>query len=152
MKYPDEINVKGLLKSREDQTVEYRKPSYTSVQALASIFDNTLVRIPNYRYAVNAKRSLSVFGYENRYSGKQIVTVWFDDKTPSESNQKSTTNFTIYYGNFQNPVYVDLREALVYDIAENNWEKKGSVYEFKNIPVYDSPVLIADRSIILIEE
>lgn len=28
------------------------------------------------------------------------------------------------------------------------WSKSGSVYEFNNIPVYDSPVLIADKSLL----
>jgi hypothetical protein len=150
MKYPDEMNVKGLLKSREDQTVEYRRPSYFAVQAMASIFDNALERIPNYRYAANAKRSLSVFGYENRYSGKQVVTIWFDDQIPSDSNKKSNTNFTFYFGSFDEPVYVDLRTGAVYEIPQKNYTKKGSVFEFKNIPIYDSPILIADKSVVLI--
>jgi len=33
MKYPDEMNAKGLLKSRVDQTVEYAKPAYVTVHS-----------------------------------------------------------------------------------------------------------------------
>ncbi len=152
MKYPDEINVKGLLKSREDQTVEYRKPSYYAVQALASIFDNTLERISHYMYETNTNRSLSLFGYENVYSGAQVATIWFDDEIPSDSNEKSKVDITFYAGQFENPVYVDLRTAAVYEIPAKNWSKQGSVYSFKNIPVYDSPVLIADKSVVMIEK
>ena len=151
MKYPDEMNMKGLLKSCDDQTVEYRKPAYFAAQALASIFDNTLQRIPQYAYKTNANRSLSLFGYENIHSGEQVVTVWFDDAIPSDSNEKSTVDFTFYAAKITDPVYVDLRTATVYEIAMNNWSKQGSVYEFSHIPVYDSPILIADQDVILIK-
>jgi hypothetical protein len=152
MKYPNQMNVKGLLKSREDQTVEYAKPSYFAVQALASVFDCTLERIPHYQFNAATNRSLSLFGYENRNSGQQVVTIWFDDKVPSDCNRKTTVDFTFYDGMYQEPVYVDLREATVYRISRKNWTKNGSVYEFKNIPVYDSPILIADRSLIIMEQ
>lgn len=35
---------------------------------------------------------------------------------------------------------------------ENQWSKSGSVYEFKNIPVYDSPVLIAEKTLLKISK
>jgi hypothetical protein len=47
---------------------------------------------------------------------------------------------------------VDLRNGEVYEIPEKNWSRKGSAYTFKDIPVYDSPVLIADKSLILIQD
>ena len=36
----------------------------------------------------------------------------------------------------------------VYKIPDDNWEKSGNQYRFKNIPVYDAPILIADLSLI----
>ena len=81
-----------------------------------------------------------------------MITVWFDDEIPVDSNDKTLTNFTCYSGNFDEPVYVDLRETLVYEIPEKNRIKNGSVYEFTNIPVYDSPILIADKSLILVDQ
>ncbi len=152
MKYPAGMNIKGLLKSRDDQTVEYAKPAYVAVQALASIFDHTLERIPGYAFNSDNKRSLSLFGYENRYSGLQGVTVWFDDLIPSDTNEMTKVDFTFYAGIFEKPILVDLRQARVYDIPDRNWSQNGTVYEFTDIPVYDSPVLIADKSLILIRD
>jgi hypothetical protein len=37
MKYPDEMNRKGLLHSREDQTVEYAKPACRGEEVTARI-------------------------------------------------------------------------------------------------------------------
>ena len=50
--------------------------------------------------------------------------------------------------NFEDPVYVDIISGNIYDIPESAVEKKGGTFTFKNIPVYDSPVLIADKSLI----
>jgi hypothetical protein len=36
----------------------------------------------------------------------------------------------------------------VHDIPATQWSKKGNTYIFKDIPIYDAPVLIADRSLI----
>lgn len=151
MKYPDEMNIKGLIKANDDKTVDYLKPSYFAVQAMASVFDHTLVRIPQYSYKESATRSLAVFAYANKSSDKQIITAWFDDEIPVENNEKTMTDFVCYSGNFDDPVYVDLRETTVYEIPDENWSKNGSVYEFVDIPVYDSPILIADKSLVLVD-
>ena len=150
MNYPDEINRKGLLHATEEQTVDHVKPAYYAVQHLTSIFDNTLERINNYSYQADNERSMSLFAYQNKYDNDQVVTIWFDDEIPSDSNDKKNINFTFHQGAFNEPVYVDLRTGDVYQIPEKNWKKEGSAHEFKNIPVYDSPILITDKSNVLI--
>lgn len=150
MKYPDEMNRKGLLHANEDKTVAYRKPAYYAVQNLASVFDHQLKRIPSYGYVSDNKQSISLFGYENKASGKQVITFWFDDETPSDNNEKTSVDFTFPNGNFDEPVYVDLHSGKVYEIPENNYSYSGTQYKFEDMPVYDSPVLIADRSTLLI--
>ena len=151
MNYPDEINRKGLLHATEEQTVGHVKPAYYAVQHLTSIFDNTLQKIENYAYQANNQQSMSVFAYENKYTNQQVVTIWFDGDIPSDSNEKTKIDFTFYQGQFTDPVYVDLRTGDVYEIPAKNRSQKGSTYTFEDIPVYDSPVLIADKSLVLME-
>ncbi|MBD3377107.1 hypothetical protein GF406_18910 [candidate division KSB1 bacterium] len=152
MKYPDEMNIKGLIKANDDKTVDYLKPSYYAIQAMASIFDDRLERISNYSYKEDVNRSLAFFGYKNKSSDRQVLTLWFDDDIPKDNNQKTLMNFTCYEGNFEDPVYIDLRETKVYEIPDDKWSVHGSVYEFKDIPVYDSPVIVADKSLIMIKQ
>jgi len=151
MNYPDEINRKGLLHATEEQTVDHVKRAYYAVQHLTSIFDNTLQKIDSYAYQANNQQSMSVFAYENKYTNQQVVTLWFDGDIPSDSNSKTKVDFTFYQGQFDDPVYVDLRTGEVFEIPAKNWSKKGATYQFKEIPVYDSPVLIADKSNVIIE-
>ncbi len=148
MKYPDEMNCKGLLRSREDQTVERTKPAYSVLQNLAAIFDDRLQRIPHYAWRTNATTSLSVFGYENRFTGRQVVTVWQDSEIPSDRIEKTGVDFTFFAGNFDQPVYVDLREGKVYEISPSHWSGRGTACAFRGMPCYDSPILIADTSLI----
>ncbi len=151
MKYPDEMNRKGLLKARDDRTVEYPKPAYFAVQNLASVFDDRLTRIGDYPFEIRpADLPLSVYGYEHKGSGGQIVTVWFHDQIPSNENAKMPVDFVFSRGRFTQPVYVDLRTGAVYEIPPTLREHEGDVHRFKAIPCYDSPILIADKQTLFV--
>lgn len=142
----------GLLRANEDKTVAYRKPSYFAVQHLTAIFDNSLSRIRNYPYTARTDSSLSVFAYRKEHTDEQVVTLWIDSSIPSNSNEKSLVDFSFSRGQFTDPVYVDLRKGTVYSIPDDQWHRNGTEYRFKGIPVYDSPILIADRSTIPLKQ
>ncbi len=144
-------NRKGLLRANDNKEVEKVKPAYYSVQNVTSIFDYSLRSLDNYSYQANNDRSVSLYGIENIHSKKQMVAVWFDAAIPSDSKKKTEMDFTFYQGQFTEPVYVDLRTGEVFEIPAKNWSKKGATYQFKEIPVYDSPVLIADKSLLLFD-
>src|SRR5690606_37508130 len=139
-------------KANKDNSVDYLKPSYYAFQNITSVFDHSLERIPNYPYSTNANISLSVFGYQMKNFDYQVITIWDDSDTPNNSTEKTQFDFEFSKGNFTDPVYVDMRTGEVYDIPKADWEKRGAFYKFKNIPVYDSPILIAEKSIIRIKD
>jgi hypothetical protein len=151
MKYPDEMNAKGLLKSREDQTVEYAKPAYHAVQNLTSIFDDNLTRAKNFNYTATTNQSISVFAYQDKENGFHIITIWLDVNIPSDSNAGTMVDFTFANVLFEQPVYVDLRTGAVFEIPESAYSVKGNEYTFTLVPCYDSPILIADRSNIYLQ-
>jgi hypothetical protein len=146
MKYPDEMNSKGVLKSRDDQTVERPKTTYSVLQYVSSTFDDRLERIPEYQYTLPVDTAYSLFAYRHQQTGEQLLTVWLHNGIPQTDNRKLLTDIHIPDGKFSDPVYVDLLSGAVYRIPKNRWTRKGSAYEFRKIPVYDSPVLITDKS------
>ncbi len=83
------------------------------------------------------------------FSGKQAVTLWYGNRKPNLSTDKERVTLKVYNGNFQSPVWVDLRTGGIFELPENTWNKEGNTYYFNQIPVYDSPVLIIDKSLIL---
>lgn len=141
------LNIKGLIQS--DITLKALRPktAFYTVQNIASVFDNTLERIPNYKIEVSTKESISLFAYQNKSTEKQIVTIWLDGNIPNNSFETKTTEVTIENGNFKKPVWIDLFSGRIFKIPTSNWSKNEKVYKFK-IPVYDSPILIADLSLI----
>ncbi|MFD3538559.1 hypothetical protein ACFWUQ_03555 [Streptomyces sp. NPDC058662] len=144
--YPSKINSKGLLRTNTDKTIRYAKPSYYAVQTVASVFDSTVKPLPGYRWSATPNTSLTVQAFAKRDTGRQIVGVWSGATKPSESTTRTATDLTFTGGNFADPVYVDVHTGAVHDIPDANWSVQNGTYTFTDIPVHDSPVLIADRS------
>ncbi|MGB3850534.1 MAG: beta-galactosidase, partial [Tunicatimonas sp.] len=144
-------NTKGLIKSDLDRNFVALKESYGAYQHTTAIFDHRLKRIPNYAYTVDSDSSLSVFAYQSKFD-RQVVVLWKDSQNPTNSNAKSPMTFEFPAGNFDTPVLVDLRTGQVYELTASSWKKNGTHYTFENIPVYDSPVLIADQSLVSLIE
>jgi hypothetical protein len=145
---PPVLNMKGLIQSDLDKTAVRPKVAYYAVQNLTSVFDNRLELIPGFRFTTTAKESISLFGYQQKAGKRQVVSVWLDSKTPTNLFKTTPIDITIENGNFTAPVWVDLLTGKAYEIPKSSWKKSGSTYTFNNVPVYDSPVLIAEKSII----
>jgi hypothetical protein len=159
------LNVKGLIQSDSTKQALRPKVAYYAVQNVASIFDNTLERIKKvehsysvdgtsaneYRYSKNTDRSTALYGYRNKATGKQLYTIWMDENIPTNAAVTKKITFSFSNGNFDQPVYVDIITGAVYEIPSTQWSKKGNTYTFKDIPVYDAPVVIADKTLISVK-
>jgi hypothetical protein len=136
---------KGLLATRNDGSVKQPKPAYHAVQNVTSVFDCQMNRVRDFAYDASAKSPLSVYGYRHSPSGGAVVTVWFRGAIPSNDNTKTPVDFTFDKVQFTEPVYVDMRTGAVYSIPASIYSKEGGAWRFRQIPCYDSPILIADR-------
>ena len=146
------INRKGLLHINDDRTVDHVKEAYKAVQNITAIFDNTLRRIDGYDCAVTGgsdKGAFATFGYR-KPNGKQVVTLWRSSDRPGEREETEQVTLTIAKGDFDDPVWVEMMTGKVYQIPKSSWTKSGSQYTFRNVPVADAPVLVADRSAIVL--
>ncbi|MGG1515955.1 hypothetical protein ABE504_11120 [Paenibacillus oryzisoli] len=154
-------NTKGIVESASDNGAVRPKIAYYAIQHVTSIFDHTLERLTTLKhthhiaargsrpaYSLNTDRSISVYGYRNKDTQKQLYAMWADDAIPREENELKCLEFSVENGNFDDPVYVDMITGGVYEIPAAQWRREGNIYTFKNIPVYDSPILVADRTLI----
>jgi len=161
------LNVKGLLMSDSTKRVIKPKLAYHAVQHVASIFDNSLERIQNIRQTHNSNLvpsnpddiamtkstdlGFAVYGYRHTESKLNVFTIWKNENIPTNSIEKQNCNVSFANANFKEPVYVDIITGEVYKIPADKWKKEGPKYSFRDIPIYDGPVLIADKSLILIQ-
>jgi hypothetical protein len=140
------MNYKGLLATNPDQTVAYVKPAYYAAQTIFAIFDDTLPRVKDYAFSTTALRGVALSGYRRERDGAQVVALWFNDAPPADANGVSLANVTLPAGKFTEPVLVDVRTSTVYALPKANWtqSEKGAV--FRALPIYDSPMLIAEKA------
>jgi hypothetical protein len=144
-----QMNYFGLLAAREDppeKTVDHVKPAYYAAQNVFAIFDDSLVRVPTFQCTASVPNSLAAFAYKNKNTGAQIVALWFNDAMPLDSNSKTLADLALTGIRFHNPVYVDLYTGKVYALPK---PKHGS--SFKQVPLYDAPILIAEKTAVPID-
>ncbi len=144
------MNYKGLLGTNPDQTVSHVKPAYYAAQTVFAIFDDSLARMPDYASASTALRALTLSGYRRATDGAQVVAFWFADAPPADANGVSLADLTLKAGRFSDPVLVDVRTSTVYALPKGSWSQSTSGTVFRALPVYDSPMLIAERAVLRI--
>ncbi len=144
---PVRMNHKGLLATNPDQEIVRVKAVYPAAQALFSIFDDRLKRLPNYPFTSTALRGLGLAGYQHE-DGGQVVALWFNDAPPTDANGVTPAVITLAAGRFREPVLVDLRTCLVYEVPPGTWQQDAGGVTFRNLPMYDSPLLIAEKAVV----
>lgn len=145
------MNYKGLLATNPDKTIAYAKPAYYAARHVFTIFDDTLRRLPDYAFTSTALRAVALSGYAREMDGAQVVALWFGDAPPAESNGVSLVDITLANGRFTEPVLVDLLTGKVYVLPKDRWTSSGNGTVFSGVPVYDAPVLIAEKSVLSLE-
>jgi len=139
------LNTKGLIQSDITMAAIRPKVAYYAIQNLAAIFDNNLVLNPGFKYSTSSTESMSVFGYYHQPTKTPLVALWFDGNNVTNSFKTTPVSFTVENVSFNIPVWVDLMTGGIYEIPKSQWSKSGSSCTF-NIPMYDSPVLITEKS------
>lgn len=139
-------NAKGLLSIHEDKSVAYAKPSYFAAQHVYAVFDDTAVLDGSFTGSSNASKSITLHGWRKQPGGFSIVAAWFNGAPVTETNDFTPVDFQFQGVRFKTPVYVDLRTGEVREIPASAWTQTENGASFRSIPVYDSPILIADKA------
>jgi hypothetical protein len=123
------------------------KLAYYAAQSVFAIFGDPLVRVPDYPFTTTALRGVALTGYATA-AGSQLAAYWFSDAPPAEANGVNLITLRLPKARFTEPVLVDLRTSTVYALPKDSWtqDDKGAV--FTDLPAYDSPLLLAERSLI----
>jgi hypothetical protein len=117
---------------------------------MVSVFNDALERIPDYRCEVQCSRAVAVFGHKDVKSGQQVCVFWDKSDVPSDCSDTVNATLTIRGGSFQEPVWVDTITGGVYAIPEEKIIVEAGKVVFKDIPVYDAPTFITDKSLLTI--
>jgi len=143
-----EINRKGLLRAAADKKVAKIKLAYYSVQNVVAVFDDTLERIIEPAVAVTCDKPMACFAYRNKTTGKVLVVLWDKSDTPTDSFVTRPACIELEGLAIREPVWVDLVSGRIYEIPADRVMVAGQSTVFEGIPVYDAPVLLAERDLI----
>ncbi len=139
----------GLVKTDKQYRLLKVKIAYYAVQNVVAVFDDTLERVPDYPCEVQCPRATAFYAYRHKPTGGHALTFWDKSGVPSDRNDTVSATFTIAKGTFTEPVWVDLITGGIYAVPSEKVAGEGEKMVFKDIPVYDAPTVIGDKSLFL---
>ena len=96
-----------------------------------------------------------VYGFRQEASRYSAIVYWKSISPPSDDQTMGELSLDLAPVRIEHPVLVDLLTGTVHELPESAWvaetKSAGSVVRFDNLPLYDSPVVIADAACIPIE-
>lgn len=145
LQYPDEINRKGLLLTNDNKEVVRPKHAYYAVQNLVTVLDHGWEPLPE--LAVDAATYQQVRAYGFQRGKEKMVALWLSDNVPSDFNPTVEVGLTFDQISFTDPVYIDLRTGVAYDIPSDRVMVEGEgLMKIRRLPLYDSPVIVTERA------
>ena len=147
--HKDFISRYGLLKTNPDNAVIKVKTAYYAVQNVVSVFNGALERVKDDALTVSGtEKLLTRFAFTDKKTGMGVVALWDGTEIPSNASDLETVQVTIRQGHFKQPVWIDLITGNVYEIPEEAISITSETVTFRDVPVYDGPAAIADRSLL----
>lgn len=144
LRYTNMLQSFGLLRANLLNEVIYKRPSFYGVQHMVSFFDDTVKPVGELDFESDSPRKITVAGF--RKEENPIVLVWYKDQVPTDDLKWDLVNLTIKGINFNDPVYVEMITGKVYELDKSDLMNSGKNTTLKSLPVWDSPVMIAERS------
>ena len=144
----------GLVRSNTLKEFVYRRPSFYAMQNVFNLLDCDAkpdkmdLEAPftmNYWWdARNAKpRQLTCSKILRK--GKPLWFFWFAQDRPGNQLGFDRVKLPVW-GRIENPVWVDMITGRVFEIPASLFDLEETRTVFRDLPMWDSPVLIADRS------
>lgn len=144
LRYYNMLQSFGLIRSNLLHEIVYKRPSYYGVQHMVGFFDDAVIPVGDLDFTSNAYRKITLAGFNKEDS--PVALLWYRDQIPGDELKWDLVDLTIKNTNFRDPVYIEMISGKVYKIDESDWKNKGEDVEFKRLPVWDSAMMIAERS------
>lgn len=155
-----EMNLKGLLRADRRHNVIAIKRAYYAVQNVAGVFDGTLTRVPesNYKQGFGTKdASITSYEYRKNGTGERLFVFWTHGKDiaferPGDSFETRPAVFMSTGEPLKDPVWVDFLSGRVYVFPKDRVIVSGpDEIRYLDVPVYDSPCVLTERSALEID-
>lgn len=141
----------GLVKCNDRLEVTKVKPAYYTVQNIATLFDSTIMpaKFPVTLESGETAPGPVVYTFRQKETGIPLVAFWDASNHPVNDNTIRLASIDVYGAAFADPVWIDLVTGAIYRISESMMTKSshGNGKAFTNVPYYDAPAVITERSL-----
>jgi len=135
----------GLIRLNGVKAPVYKRPKFYAVQHVTSLFTPDMKSVEGVQVAGPANTQITSFGLEK--AGKKVgCMLWLSASRPSSSLERHLMDIDITGLDLKDPVYVDMLTGLVHEIKGLILYNKGGKLGMKDLPVWDCPVVIMERS------
>ncbi|MFO7936583.1 MAG: hypothetical protein R6V06_03135 [Kiritimatiellia bacterium] len=138
----------GLVKCNEDLKVLKIKPSYYTIQGIASIFDASM-QPAEIDAELECDKTTSLYTFRQKSSEIPLITYWDCSGHPVNENTTTPGQLTVKGVKFKEPVWVDAVTCAIYEIPEDRIAVNENTTVFSDMPVYDGPVYITEKSLVM---
>ena len=142
-----EINRKGLLLADAEHHVIRPKQAYYAIQHLTSVFADSLLPVREKATAF-FKRNCAAFTFAERSGRGSLCAYWDRSDTPGDNVTPEPGQLIFADFPFREPVLVELISGVVYAIPADRIETHGDFVRFRDLPVIDSPLVVAERELL----
>ena len=146
----------GLVRSNALKEFVYRRPKWYAMRNVYSLFDDEalptgvaedlpaeITRRADPRET--GARTLTRASFAR--FGQTLHLFWYSDKRPSNSLEFDRVTLRVP-GGLRNPVWVDMITGRIGEIDPRDVRQEGGETVLTNLPMWDSPVLVANRTVV----
>ena len=133
----------GMIRSNLQLQFIYKRPTFYAVQHMMTFFDDAVKAVGLLECETEAKRKPTAAGFEK--AGTPVALLWFGDQVPSDALAWEPVDLTIKGAAFKDPVYVEMITGKVFELAAGSWTSEGGNTRLAQVPLWDSPVMLAER-------
>lgn len=145
LNYGNMLQSFGLIRQNGIKQPVYKRPKYHAVQHVTSVFTPDM-EITD-KVMVLSQYNVELTSYGLQKDGKPVgCMLWLSGERPSDSLERTMIDINITGVYFQKPVYVDMLTGYVHDLRSIARRLAGVSVDLNDLPVWDSPILIIDKS------
>jgi hypothetical protein len=140
----------GLIRMNADKTPIYKRPKFYAVQHVTGVFTPDMKSTDE--VVVAGPDDLQITSYGLQKAGKNVgCMLWAGGNRPTSLLERVPMEIGISGMKFEDPVYVDMLTGFVHELNVLDREEKDGCVIFNGLPVWDSPVLVIERSAVNIK-
>jgi hypothetical protein len=135
----------GLIRMNGNKEPVYKRPKFYAVQHVTSLFTSDMKATDDVKVSVDYNLNIRSYGLEK--NGKKVgFALWIGGERPTASLERKMVDVNVTGLKMEDPVYVDMLTGYVHELKGMFNGTKGGRVWVNDLPVWDSPVVIIERS------